>query len=70
MQNANGGEPNLYASLDMIPEIGTNGSIQRLNDTKKGPLHHELCQKRSKMVRNCQNYRKWGKNFQIFENFL
>ena len=23
-------KPNLYASLDMIPEIGTNGSIQWL----------------------------------------
>ena len=25
MQNANGGEPNLYASIDVIPEIGMNG---------------------------------------------
>ena len=25
MQNANGGEPNLYASVDVIPEISTNG---------------------------------------------
>ena len=30
MQNENGGEPNLYASVDMIPEMGTTGSIQRL----------------------------------------
>ena len=25
MQNANGGGPNLYASIDVIPEKGTNG---------------------------------------------
>ena len=25
MQNANGGEPNLYASVDVIPMKGTNG---------------------------------------------
>ena len=25
MQNANGGEPNLYASIDVIPVKGTNG---------------------------------------------
>ena len=30
MQNENGGEPNLYASIDVILEICTNGSIQRL----------------------------------------
>ena len=30
MRNANGGEPNLYAHVDMIPEKGMNGSIHRL----------------------------------------
>ena len=33
MQNANSGGPNLYASVDVIPEIGTNG----LSSQKKHP---------------------------------
>ena len=36
MQNANGGEPNLYASIDVIPEIGTNG----LWSQKKHPINN------------------------------
>ena len=36
MQNANSGEPNLYASIDVIPEIGTNGSKPQRECTKTG----------------------------------
>ena len=30
MQNANDGDPNLYASIDITPEMGMNRSIHRL----------------------------------------
>ena len=63
-------KPNLYAGLDMIPEIGTNGSIQRLKRYSKGLLHHKLVQKWSKRISNGTNYKKGGKNFQNFEKFL
>ena len=38
MQNANGGEPNLYASVDVIPEIRMNGSIQWLKRNVSGAV--------------------------------
>ena len=63
-------KPNLYASLDMIPEIGMNDQSNGWNDTQKGLLHHELGQKRYKIIRNGPNYRKGGKKFQKFEKFL
>ena len=36
MQNENGGEPNLYANVDVIPEIGTNESKPWREYTKIG----------------------------------
>ena len=47
-------KPNLYASLDIIPEIGTNGSKPWSNGAQNGLLHHPISPKRSKMVRNGQ----------------
>ena len=35
-------KPNLYASLDIIPEIGTNESKPRLNRAQNELLHHQI----------------------------
>ena len=45
-------KPNLYASLDIILEIGMNGSKPWSNDAQNGLLHHQISPKQSKMVRN------------------
>ena len=34
--------PNLYASLDMIPEIDTNGSKSQSNRAQNGLLQHHI----------------------------
>ena len=52
-------KPNLNAILDIIPKIITNGSKTWSNDAQNGLLHHQISPKRSRMVRNDQNYRKW-----------
>ena len=57
-------KPNIYASLDIIPEIGTNGSKPRSNRAQNGLLHHQISSKRSKMVINGQKLQKVGKIFQ------
>ena len=59
-------KPNLYASLDIIPEIDMNASKPRSNRAQNRLLHHQISSKRSKMVRNGQNYRKWVKVFKTF----
>ena len=58
---------NLYASLDIIPKIGTNWSKPQSNDAQNGLLHHQISPKWSETVKN---YRKWVKNFKIFNFFL
>ena len=63
-------KPNLYANLDMIPEIDTNGSTQWSKwHSKQSPTSY-ISKKWSKRIRNGPNYRKGGKNFQKFEKFL
>ena len=52
MQSANGCEPNLYASLDIILEIGTNRSKPWSNNAQNRLLDHQISPKQSKMVRN------------------
>ena len=47
-------KPNLYVSLDIIPEIGMNGSKPQSNRAENELLHHQLSSKQSKMVRNGQ----------------
>ena len=70
MQNAIEGDPNLYTSLNIIPVREWMGQTNGWSGTQNGLLHHKLVQKLSKRIRNGLNYRKGGKNFQIFENFL
>ena len=63
-------KPNLYASLDMIPKIGTNGSKQWSKRHSKWSPTSYISQKRSKGSEMVQNYRKGCKNFQKIEKFL
>ena len=35
-------KPNLYASLDIIPVVGMNGSKPHSNSTQNGLLHHQI----------------------------
>ena len=35
-------KPNLYASLDIIPTVGTNRSKPRSTHTKNGLLQHQI----------------------------
>ena len=58
---------NLYASLNIIPEIDINGSKQWFKRCSKRSSTSQIM---SKMVRKYRNYRKGGKNFQKFEKFL
>ena len=60
-------EPNLYASLSIIPKIDTNGSKQQSKRHSKQSPTSYISQKWSKRVRN---YRKGGKNLKNFEKFL
>ena len=60
-------KPNLYASLDIISEIGMNGLKPQSNDTQNGLLHHQISPKQSKMVRNGKKLQKVGKKFQNFQ---
>ena len=60
-------KPNLYASLDIIPEIDTNGSKPWSNRAQNGLLHHQISPKWSETA---PNYRKWVKNFKNFKKFL
>ena len=59
-------KPNLYVSLDIIPEIGMNKSKPQSKYAKNRLLHDQISSKWSKMVINGQNYRKWVK---ISKNF-
>ena len=46
-------KPNLYASLDIIPVVGMNGSKQWSNRTQNGLLQHQISSngpKRSKTI--------------------
>ena len=56
-------KPNLYASLDIIPEIGTNGSKPRSNRAKNELLHNQISSNGPKWSEMVKNYRKWVKNF-------
>ena len=40
------------------------------NDAQNGLLHHILVKNGPKGLETAQNYRKGGKDFQKFENFL
>ena len=57
-------KPNLYASLDIISEIGMNKSKPQSNGTQNGLLHHQISPKRCRMVKNDKKLLKVGKNFQ------
>ena len=57
-------KPNLYASLDIIPKIGTNGSKPRSNCDLNRLLHHQISPNGPKWLETVKNYRKWVK-FQI-----
>ena len=56
-------KPNIYASLDIIPEIGTNGSKPWSNHAQNGLLHHQISSNGPKWLEMVKNYRKWVKNF-------
>ena len=51
-------KPNLNASLDIIPEIGMNGSKTQSNYTQNGLL---LGSNGPKWLETVKNYRKWVK---------
>ena len=55
---------NLYASLDIIPKSGTNGSKQCSKQCSKWT---PTSSNQSKMVRNGSKLQKGGKNFQKIE---
>ena len=44
-------KPNLYASLDIIPAIGANGSKPRSNRTQNGFLQHQISSNGPKIVK-------------------
>ena len=56
-------EPNLNASLDIIPEIGMNGSKPLSNLTQNGHLQHQISSNGPKWSKMVKNYRKRVKNF-------
>ena len=47
-------KPNLYATLDIIPEIGMNESKPWSNRAQNQLLRHQISSKQSKKVRNGQ----------------
>ena len=59
--------PNLYASLDMIPVIDMNGSKSRPNRTQNGLLQHHISPNGPKWSETVKKYRKWVK---ISKRFL
>ena len=59
-------KPNLYASLDIIPEIGMNGSKPQSNRAQNGLLHHQISSKGPKWPEMVKKYKKWVKNFKKF----
>ena len=48
-------KPNVYASLDIIPALGMNGSKPGSNHTQNGLLHHQIS----------SNGPKWSKTIEI-----
>ena len=54
-------KPNLYASLDIIPEIGTNGSKPWPNQTENRLLQHQISSNSPKRSETVKNYKKWVK---------
>ena len=58
-----GVKPNIYATLNIIPEIGTNGSTQwSKRHSKRSPTSY-ISKSGPKRLETVQNYRKGGKNF-------
>ena len=51
-------KPNLNASLDIIPEIGMNGSNPWSNHTLNGFLQHQISSNGPKWSKTVKNYRK------------
>ena len=61
-------KPNLYASLDMIPQIGTNRSTQwSKQHSKRSPTSY-ISQNDPKGSETVQNYRKGVKIFKRLKN--
>ena len=61
-----GVKPNLYANLDIIPEIGMTESKTRSNRTQNGLLQHQISSNGPKWSEMVKTYRKWVKNFKKF----
>ena len=59
-------KPNIYASLDIIPEIDMNGSKPQSNCTQKRLLHHQISSNGPKWSETVKNYRKWVKISKFF----
>ena len=59
-------KPNLYAILDMIPEIDTNGSIQRLKQCSKGSPTSKISPKELETVQTIEKGVKFFKNLKNF----
>ena len=60
-------KPNLYASLDIIPEIDMNESKPQSNHAQNRLLHYQISPKWSE---TSQDYRKWVKKFKNFKKNL
>ena len=54
-------QPNLNVSLDIIPEIGTNGSKPWPNQTQNGLLQHQISSNNPKRSETVKKYQKWVK---------
>ena len=54
-------KPNLNASLDIIPEIVTNGSKPWSKRTQNGFLKHQISSNGPKWSETVKNYIKWVK---------
>ena len=59
-------KPNLNSSLDIIHEIGMNGSNPWSNRTQNGFLQHQISSNDPKWSETVKNYRKWVKFLKLF----
>ena len=58
--------PNISASLDIIPEIDMNKSKPWSNRTQNGLLQHQISSNGPKWSETVKNYRKWVKISNFF----
>ena len=64
-------KPNLYASLDIIPVVGTNESKPQSNRTQNGLLHHQISSKGPNWSKTIESgsFQNFSINSKKFKNF-